>query len=234
VRGALGLYAIKPWFVARLGRVEDALVRRRVRPNVITATAIIVSIAAGAAIALGGMLEQPLWWLAVPPLVLARLALNALDGSVARRTGRARPFGAALNELGDRACDAALLGATATVAGPALALGAVAASQVVSITGVTAQAITGRRDTSGPMGKADRAAVVAAGAVGGALLGSTRPFVIALWVVIGGALITAALRMLRLRRALARPQVASLLAQGEVAIPDVPVVEEEMLYAIGR
>lgn len=229
-----GLYAIKPWFVTRLRRIEDALVARRVRPDAITAAALGVSILAGAAIALGGLLEQPLLWLAVPPLVLVRLALNALDGAVARRTGRARPFGAALNELGDRACDAALLGATAIVTDPVLALGAVAASQAVSITGVTAQALTGARDTSGPMGKADRAAVVAAGATAGALLASSKPLEIALWVVVGGAAVTVVARALRLRRALAQPSLAMLLEPGEVDVPDDAQPEEEMLYAVGR
>lgn len=40
------------------------------------AAAVIVSVAAGLAIALGGLLRRPMLWLAVPPLVLVRLALR--------------------------------------------------------------------------------------------------------------------------------------------------------------
>jgi len=226
-----GLYVIKPWFVRRLRRLEDVLVARRVSPDSLTVVAVVVSVLAGAAIAAGGLLDMPSLWLVVPPLVLARLALNALDGSVARRTHRARPFGAALNELGDRASDAALLGSAAFVTEPSLALGAVAASGVASISGVTAQAITGRRDCGGPLGKADRAVVFAAGALVGALLGSTVPLVVGLIAIIVGALATVVARTLRLRAALRAP---AFPAPQLIDIPDEDPIEEESCYAIGR
>lgn len=233
----MGLYGIKPWFVRRLRRAEDALVARRVSPDALTVAGVAASLAAGAATALGGRLELPLLWLAVPPLVVVRLALNALDGSVARRTRRARPLGTALNEAGDRVGDAATIGATGLVVSPALALGAVAGSFLASITGVLSLALTGRRDSGGPMGKADRAALLGMGAAAGALAGSALPFVVVLWAIAAGSLATAALRLARLRSELsarARPRVADLLATNLVELPSESLIEEEMLDAVHR
>jgi CDP-diacylglycerol--glycerol-3-phosphate 3-phosphatidyltransferase len=229
------LYAIKPWFVRRLRRVEDALVAQRVSPDTLTLSAVVVSTAAGAAIAAGGLLQRPSLWLLVPPLVLVRLALNALDGSIARRTRRARPLGTALNEIGDRVSDAAMIGATGLAVRPGLAAGAVASSFLASSTGVLALALTGRRDSGGPMGKADRAALLAAGAMTGALVGSALPFVVVLWTVLAGGLVTTIARMRRLfRRLRARSLQAALLAETVIAVPTDRVVDEEMIHAVGR
>lgn len=202
----MSIYRLKPRFVRRLRRVEDALVARGVSADALTAAAVAVSVATGSAIAAGGLLDLPLVWLAVPPLVLVRLALNALDGSVARRSGTARPFGAALNEAGDRLSDAATIGACAAVAPPALAAGALACAFLASLAGVTALAVAGARDSGGPMGKADRGAVLACAALAAATTGGAGPFPAALWTIAAGSLATAWLRLARLRRALGAPR----------------------------
>jgi phosphatidylglycerophosphate synthase len=232
----VSLYSIKPWFVRRLRRVEDALVARRVSPDSLTIAAVAVSLAAGAAIAVGGVADRPMVWLAVPPLVLVRLALNALDGSIARRTGRSRPMGAALNEIGDRVSDAAMIGAAGFVVQPVLAASAVGSSFLASFTGVLALALTGRRDSGGPAGKADRAACVAAGAAAGALAGSALPFTIVLWVVVAGGIATTVARLARIRATLhARTNAGAWSSQERiVAIPSDAIVEQEMLHAVGR
>ena len=231
----MALYSIKPWFVRRLRRVEDVLVARRVSADALTFAAVVVSVAAGGAIAAGGLFGAPMLWLAVPPLVLMRLALNALDGSVARRTRTARPFGAALNEIGDRVSDAATVGATAFAVGPSLALGALASCFLASSTGVLGQATTGRRDSGGPMGKADRAATLAAGATAGALVGSALPFAVALLLIGAGGVITAAARLGRIRRTLReRAPRRELLREGSVDLPAQSDLDEEMLHAFCR
>ncbi|MCA1833659.1 MAG: phosphatidate cytidylyltransferase [Actinomycetota bacterium] len=225
----MGLYGVKPWFIRRLRIVENALVRRRVSPDTLTLGAVGVSVVAGLVIAAGGLLHMPLLWLAVPPLVVVRLGLNALDGSVARRTRTSRPFGVVLNEVGDRVGDAATIGATSFVAGPRLALGALGCALFASSTGVLALAITGRRDSRGPMGKADRAAAIALGAVFGALFGSAVPFGVVLWVIAMGSLVTAFLRVRALR---GRPDPVS--AAAFIEIPRDCEVEEEMLDVLSR
>ncbi len=196
-----GLYVIKPWFVRRLRRIEDALVARTISADALTLAAVAVSAAAGAVIALGGALGLEALWLLVGPLVLVRLALNALDGSVARRARSARPFGVVLNEVGDRAGDVCLVGATAFVVGPAPALGAVAAATLASLTGVLALAVTGRRDCGGPLGKADRAVVLALGTSVGAFTGPIA-ITVSLGVIAWGSLVTAGARVGRIKVAL--------------------------------
>jgi CDP-diacylglycerol--glycerol-3-phosphate 3-phosphatidyltransferase len=194
---------MKPWFVRVLRPLEDALVRGGVSPDALTAGAVGASLLAGGAVAVAARIGQPSIWLAVPPLLLLRLALNAMDGAVARRTVEPRPFGAAVNEVGDRVCDAVTLGATAFVVGAGPALAATALAYLASLTGVLAQALTGRRDSGGPMGKADRVAVLATTAGMAALTGSHRPIEIGVWAIAVGSAATAAMRLARLRRSLA-------------------------------
>ena len=192
---SLGLYDVKPWFVRKLRRLEDALVAHDVSPNALTATAVAVSVLAGAALAVGGLTHEPAWWWLIPPLVVVRLALNAMDGSVARRTGKASRAGALLNELGDRAADTAMIAPAGLVARPALALGVVAASYLTSLTGVLGLAVGGTRLQGGPMGKADRVAVMAVAASVAAAMGSPDAISVALLVIAGGCVVTIGLRV---------------------------------------
>lgn len=194
------MYALKPWFVGRLRSCEDALVTHGVSPNTITIAAVMVSVAAGAALAGGTALGLPTLWLAVLPLGVIRLALNALDGSVARRLHMHSPRGAAINELGDRACDLALFAPLLGVAPAWVVTAAIAGMTLTSTSGVMALAISGRRDTSGPMGKADRVVLLGLAAVIAAPTKSHTPFVIALGLVIGGCLFTTWQRVSRLSK----------------------------------
>ncbi|HVL63733.1 MAG TPA: phosphatidate cytidylyltransferase [Actinomycetota bacterium] len=186
-----GLYAIKPWFVTRLRRAEDVLAARRVSPDTVTLTGVVVASLAAAAVVAGRIDDRI--WLLVPPFALLRLACNALDGSLARRTGVSRPAGAVLNEAADRYGDAVMIGATGIIAGAGLAAAAVAAAFLCSWSGVLSQALTGSRSTGGPMGKADRIAVLAV-AAGVAPWAGPRVFHVALVVIIAGALVTVAVR----------------------------------------
>ena len=193
-----GIYALKPWFVRGLRTVEDILAGHQVSPNSITLAALLISAVAGAAVIAGQ--GQPLVWLTILPLGIARLALNALDGSVARRTERTTPLGTALNEIGDRACDFALFAPLIVVVPPWLAVGALCSMMLASTSGVMAQVVTGTRATSGPMGKADRVIVVGMAAGIAAVISSTTPLALALVVVTVGCAVTTVLRLDRLRR----------------------------------
>lgn len=179
---AAGLYGIKPTFVARLRHVEDLAVRRRVSPDALTAVGAGLGVLTGAALAAGAVM--PLLWLAVAPLALARMACNAIDGSLARRTGTATPRGAVLNEAGDRVADIATFAALAPVTGPALALGVVLVALATSFVAVLGQGLVGRRGTAGPLGKPDRVAVIACGATVAAFTGPLA-LMVGAWTVIG-------------------------------------------------
>jgi CDP-diacylglycerol--glycerol-3-phosphate 3-phosphatidyltransferase len=198
----MGIYSLKPRFVRSLRSIEDILVDSRVSPDALSAWAVVVSAVAGALLTFGAFLDEPLIWLGVAPLSVARLALNALDGSVARRTGTARPFGAVINEMCDRLADWALLVPMASFVSPTLVFTAVVAALCVSFSGVLAQALIGTRATGGPMGKADRIAVVAVASVIGAITSSPIPLEIALGVVIAGSLVTVFLRLSSIRAGL--------------------------------
>jgi len=190
-----GLYAVKPWFVSRLRRAEDVLVARRVRPNALTYAAIVASTGAAGAIVAGALLEAPVLWILVAPLGLARLALNALDGAVARRTRQTSPFGAALNEVCDRISDIALIASTLAVAPPELVLVAMSLTLLVSIVGMSGIGACGQRSYAGPMGKADRVAVISLGGFIAALTASALAFQIALLALSAGCAVTFVVRM---------------------------------------
>jgi len=195
-----GLYAVKPWFVSRLRRVEDVLVARRIRPDALTYAAIVASIGAAGAIVAGALLEAPVLWILVAPLGLIRLALNALDGAVARRTRSASPFGAALNEVCDRLSDVVLIVSTLAVAPPELVLAAMTLALLASVAGMSGVGASGKRSYAGPMGKADRVAVMALGGVIAAVSASDIAFQVALLVMCAGCLATFVLRMKEVRR----------------------------------
>jgi phosphatidylglycerophosphate synthase len=160
----MGIYAIKPAFQRSLRPVEDLLVEWRVSPDAITAGALGLSAAGGAALAFSA--QEPLLLLAAPVAAMGRTALNALDGLVAKRTRTARAWGEVLNEFSDRLADMVLLGGLA-LAG--LAPGLVAASAIVAVLlgsylGVLSKAAGGPRQYGGVMGKADRMVLLAVAA----------------------------------------------------------------------
>ena len=146
-----GIYSIKPWWQERLAGLENWLVARRVHPDLITLYGL------GCAGLLGTALTWNWAWL-VAPLAIVRLAANALDGLVARRTGLARPWGEVFNEMSDRLADAAILVGLALnplVIGP-LAWGVLALTLLNSYLGTVAKAAGGKRQFGGLLAKADR------------------------------------------------------------------------------
>lgn len=151
------IYDLKPGFQKLLRPCVDRLAVAGVTPNQVTVAALVMSVLAGAAIALWP--RSPLPLLALPVVLLARMALNAVDGMLAREHGLTSPLGAILNEVGDVAADAALYLPLGLV--PALDARLVVAAVVVAglaeLVGVTAATVGASRRYDGPMGKSDRA-----------------------------------------------------------------------------
>ncbi len=160
--GYKGIYAIKPWWQRRLGSLEDALVRRRVHPNYVTLAGV------GCALLLGGALALSARWpwlaLAVAPLAVGRLAANALDGLVARRTGLASAQGELFNEFSDRVADTAVFVGLAlnSAVVPPLAWIALVLTLLSSYLGLAGKAVGGKRQFGGVLAKADRMIYLAA------------------------------------------------------------------------
>jgi phosphatidylglycerophosphate synthase len=151
-----GIYAIKPWWQQRLTHVEDALVARHIHPDIITLAGV------GCAALMGVTLFASAYnhWLilAIAPLAVARLAANALDGLVARRTGLTRPWGEVFNECCDRLADILVFVGLAfnPFVHAALAWGTLVLILFNSYLGTVPKAAGGKRQFGGLLAKADR------------------------------------------------------------------------------
>jgi len=154
------VYRIKPQFQRLLQPLTDLLRRCGIHPNEVTVSALALSCVAGLMI---GLFPDRRWPLLLLPVVLfGRMALNAVDGMLARDGDLESPLGALLNELGDVLADCALYLPLALVPGlPApgtismCVLGVI--SEMVSVIAVQSN---GKRSYAGPMGKSDRALLV--------------------------------------------------------------------------
>jgi len=150
------VYRLKPAFQALLRPLVRRLHAAAVTPNQVTLFALLGSVALGSLLALAPGRRALL--LAVPAWLLVRMALNAIDGMLAREHDMRTPFGLLLNEIGDVLADAALYLPLALVAGtPALVVTAVVLAVTTEVAGLGAVAVGAPRRHDGPMGKSDRA-----------------------------------------------------------------------------
>ena len=130
-----------------------------VTPNQVTILAFLISCGVGATLCLSP--DTPRLWLLLPVWMFLRMALNAIDGMLAREHNLQTPLGGLLNELTDPLADAALILPFALLDGVwAMAIiGVVVLAQATELVGVVAIEIGASRRYDGPMGKSDRAAV---------------------------------------------------------------------------
>ncbi len=151
--------------------------------------AVLLSILAGAAIAFW---PQAVWPLVCAPIVLLlRMALNAIDGLLAREHGMKSRLGAVLNELGDVVSDAALYLPFALI--PDVSAQLIVLIVILAIlsemTGVVAAVVSGDRRYDGPMGKSDRALVFALLAIALALGLNNETVIDLILAVVAGLLV---------------------------------------------
>ena len=134
-----------------------ALAKRGISANEVTLGALLMSAAQGAWLALDPTSRWPL--LVLPVMLFLRMAMNAIDGLMAKEHRQATPAGAVLNELSDVVADAALYLPFALIAGvnaPLVVL-VVVAGIVAEMTGALGPMLAGPRNYAGPFGKSDRA-----------------------------------------------------------------------------
>lgn len=153
------IYDLKKNFQNILRPLTNALARAGVTANQVTLSALLLSCACGVFIYLSDASSLSL--LPVPLVLFIRMALNAIDGMLAREHNMCSRMGALLNELGDVVSDAVLYLPFAVIKGvPAEAVViAVILAVITEMTGVIAVQIGGTRRYDGPMGKSDRAFV---------------------------------------------------------------------------
>ena len=172
------VYDLKPKFQNLLRPLVRLLAARGITANQVTLFAALWSVGHGLLIAFNP--DNRLWFLLLPVTLFARMALNAVDGMLAREHNQKSRLGAILNEVSDVISDAALYLPFALVVGlsPVAAVLSVVLAGLTEMTGVVAATIGAQRRYDGPMGKSDRA--TAFGALG-LLLG--LGFQPAIWMV---------------------------------------------------
>jgi phosphatidylglycerophosphate synthase len=155
----ISIYELKPKLQQLLQPVLALLIKRSFTPNAITILALAGSILVGIILLLwqrpGGLLLLPLW-------LLIRMALNTIDGMMARQYNMGTPLGCILNELGDVLSDGALylpLGFIVPESFGVVILfcfGAV----MTEFCGVLGHVLAVKRHYEGPMGKSGRAFLI--------------------------------------------------------------------------
>ena len=154
----ISIYQLKPAFQALLRPLAGALAARGVTANGVTLAAMGLSLALGALLYLLGP-QHPGLFLLLPPWMLLRMALNAVDGLLAREFGQRSALGAYLNELSDLVSDAALYLPFVLVApfGWASVGALIYLSALSEMAGALGPLVGAPRQYQGPMGKSDRA-----------------------------------------------------------------------------
>ena len=155
----ISIYSIKPKFQQLLKPLLHFLFKMGVSANMITCWAILLSAITGLLI----WLEPNQNMLLILPLaLLIRMALNALDGMMARTYHMQSKQGEVLNELGDVVSDLLLYFPLLKLFSlPIYVLITFLFMSVVNeYAGILGKAINGIRQYDGPMGKSDRAFVI--------------------------------------------------------------------------
>ena len=150
------IYDLKPKFQDLLRPLVNGLAQIGMTANQVTIGALLLSLTSGQLIARmhGGRML-----LLLPVVLFARMALNAMDGMLAREHNQKSALGAILNELGDVIADVGLYLplAAAPEFDPWLVIGVVILAVLTEMTGVVGVQIGASRRYDGPLGKSDRA-----------------------------------------------------------------------------
>lgn len=155
----ISIYQLKPRFQNLLRPLVQRLFDRGVTANQVTLSACAVSIVIGALVALFAAHH---WVFVLIPLwMIVRMALNAVDGMLAREFGQQSRLGAYLNELTDVIADSALFLPFALLPNVNLLLILMVTLWAIfsEYAGVLGPMIGASRRYDGPMGKSDRAFV---------------------------------------------------------------------------
>lgn len=155
----MSLYALKPRFQALLRPLTAWLAQAGVTANAVTFLAAAASLTVGAIVAWRSHARAV--FLIIPLWLLVRMALNAIDGMLAREFHQKSVLGGYLNEIGDVVSDAALYAPFAFI--PPFGSTSIAVFIVLSIVaefaGVMGPLVGASRRYDGPLGKSDRAAL---------------------------------------------------------------------------
>ena len=156
--GMASIYALKGRFQNLLRPVVTSLAACGITANQVTLFTLLACCACGYWV---WAQEDMRWFWLLPPAYFLRMALNAMDGMLAKEHNQASRLGAILNEVSDFLGDAAMYLPFAKLVSAKLwwlTIGAAWATELAGLFGI-------RRRYDGPMGKSDRAFVFGAAAI---------------------------------------------------------------------
>lgn len=151
------IYDLKPAFQNKLRRIVNYCYQKGITANQITLAAILLSFIMGVLLVLW---PHSRWIYALVPIVLfVRMALNAMDGMLAREYHMQSALGLILNELGDVFSDVFIYLPFSLFASQsaALVIVIVVLAIISEMAGVLPAQLGLARRYDGPMGKSDRA-----------------------------------------------------------------------------
>lgn len=155
----MSIYRLKPAFQNALRPLVQSLAHMGVTANQVTLFAAAVSVVYGGLIwwSGGGLI----WFALLPILLFVRMALNAIDGMLAREHGQQSKLGAYLNEICDLVADAALIAPFLLLApfdGFWIVL-IILTAWLAEFVGILGETVGATRRYDGPLGKSDRALI---------------------------------------------------------------------------
>ena len=153
----MSIYDLKPKFQNLLRPLVIRLEQRGVTANQVTLTACAISVILG--LILTALSEYHWLFVLIPIWLFVRMALNAIDGMLAREFNQKSRLGGYLNEITDVVSDAALYLPFAFISPfDALQIGLIIwLSALTEFCGVLGQVQGKTRRYDGPLGKSDRA-----------------------------------------------------------------------------
>ncbi|MCK6543921.1 CDP-alcohol phosphatidyltransferase family protein [bacterium] len=156
----ISIYKIKPGFQKLLSPILVGLHKIGVTANQITWSSIFLSLLIGIAFWFADAYR--FLFLALPFGLLVRMALNALDGMMARTYNQQTKEGEVLNELGDVISDVFIYFPLLVFEKQIIYLVVLfmSLSIINEFAGLIGKALSGERRYDGPMGKSDRAFVM--------------------------------------------------------------------------
>ena len=148
------IYDLKPKFQDLLRPIVLNLNNRGITPNQVTLVAFLISIVGG-----GIIYSQQLLLIAIslPIILFVRMALNAIDGMLAREHNQMTKSGAIFNEMGDIFSDVVLFLPFMLFVSPLIVSIFIIVSISTEFIGVLGKAFYDNRVYTGPFGKSDRA-----------------------------------------------------------------------------
>lgn len=152
----VSVYQLKSRFQDLLRPLVSRLAQWDVTANQVTVAAMLISVAVGSWLVIA---ENKIWFWLIPVWLFIRMAMNAIDGMLAREFNQQSALGAYLNELGDLVSDIALFAPFLWVVPfqPHWMGLIIVLALLTEFAGLLGLSISASRRYDGPMGKSDRA-----------------------------------------------------------------------------